>query len=462
MAVYNATPHHTTPHHTTPASALKFQPKPEHQESPLKHKLRTTLKQYPFIRYPFIKVVRPVKRKLSGTIHRAKIWTRDFCLRHEPFRGGIIRLKGYKECPLLTVYDYCREHDGIIRVYDDSCEYPARPLCRTREEFEGNIFAEPVMRPAWYIYVSKIHDAVIWGYEDLIYAGGCVLTDRKRQIQGNHYYISGNVPEIREDACVVKMPASPEIIEKGIDMVKMWSGNIYHFSYETISRLQLADALEEYRSYPLILDEAIIHDKWRLQLLEMMNIHNHDVVLVKQGSPYLVKELIYPSFLNWPGEKKAGYAPRMHTMAADYVRERVLSGHKPSRTYKNVYIVRGDGRRLLNEEEVIECLSRRGIEIVYQKSYDETLDAFMTADNIIGAVGSNMACTTFTKPGANIYVICPFEYQGDNNCFEITDVSRRKLHFIPADIHELGPVLIHTSFYARLDALEAVAKQLSR
>ena len=317
------------------------------------------------------------------------------------------------------------------------------------------------MRPSYYIYVSKIRDAVIFGYEDLICAEDCCLTDRKKQIQGNHYYISRNIPEIKPDTALVKIHKNPEVIEKGIDLVKMWSGNIYHFSYETLSRLQLVDAVEEYREYPLILDESIVNDSWRKQLLDMVNIYEHPVILVKPHQSYRVKELIYPSFLNWGSEKKLGYAPRMHTMAADYIRERVQAKYKPSKHFKNVYVMRGD-TRLMNEEEVVECFRRHGVETVHPKTFAENLDVFMTAENIIGAVGSNMAGTPFTKPNTDIYVICPFEYQSDNNCFEITDVSKRTLHFIPADVHTLGPVLIHTTFSADLSKIEALAQKLSR
>ncbi len=361
------------------------------------------------------------------------------------------------------MYDYCKEHDGIIKVYDDSCEYPARPLCKTREEFEANNLAEPVMRPSYYIYVSKIQDAVIFGKEDLIYAGGCCLTDRKNQIQGVHHYISRNILEIKPDTALVKVPKNPAVIERGIDLTKMWSENIYHFSYEALSRLQLVDAIEEYRTWPLIIDDGITTDAWRKELLERVNIYNHPVVLISLNVPYRVNELIYPSFLNWDGERHLGYAPRMHTMAAEYIRERVLAKHKPksSRTCKNVYIMRG-GKRLFNEQEVIECLSKYGVEIVHPKTFSENVDAFMYADNIIGAVGSNMAGVPFSKPDANIYVISPFEFQADNNCFEIVDVSRRKLHFIPADILKLNSLLNHSMFTVDIARIEALAQQLSR
>ena len=381
-------------------------------------------------------------------------------MKHEPFRSAAVKICGYKICRLSTVYDYCKEHNGIIRVYDDSCEYPARPLCKTREDFEANNISEPVMRPAYYIYVSKLQNAVIFGKEDLIFAGNCCLADRKKQIQGVHHYISRNIPEIRPNTALVKVPKSPAVIERGIDLTKMWSENIYHFSYEALSRLQLVDAVEEYRTWPLIIDDGITTDAWRKELLRRVNVYNHPVILISLNEPYRVKELIYPSFLNWDGERHLGYAPRMHTMAADYIRERVLANHKPSRTYKNVYIVRGN--RLHNEQEVIEVFSRYGIDIVHPKTFSENVDAFMSADNIIGAVGSNMAGVPFSKPGANIYVITPFEFQADNNCFEITDVSRRKLHFIPADVLKINVLLNHTSFTVDISKIEALAQKLSR
>ena len=339
-------------------------------------------------------------------------------------------------------------------------QYPARPLA-TREEFENNIIHEQVIRPAYYIYVGEIHDALIFGDEDLFAAGDYLLSDRTPQ--NNHYYLSRNILEITQNSAVVKNIRNPEIIERGIDLVKMWSGNYYHFSFEVMARLQLIDAIEKYRDYPLILDEAVLHNKWNRQLLEMINTYNHPIITVKIHVPYLVHELIYPSFLNWH-ERNSGYAPRMHTMAAEYLREKIMNAHKPSRNYKNVYIARNDNIRLLNNEEVIECFKRYGIEIITQgtEDYSRTLDAFMTADNIIGIVGTNMVTQTVSKPEANIYIIAPFEYESDNAAYAVTDASRRKLQFIPAKVNQLGPVLNQTNFYVDINRIESLAKKLSQ
>ena len=430
----------------------EFSPKP----SSFKSRLKKRLKQYNFIKYPYDIFIRPVRR----AVHRLKTCIWNFLLSHEPSRSAIIRRNGYKICKLSTVYDYCKEHDGILRVYDASCEYPARPLCRTREDFEANIFAEPVMRPAWYIYAAKIRDAVIFGKEDVFFADGHCLTDRKTQIQGSHYYISRNIPEIKPEIALVKMPKNPEVIERGINLMKMWSENIFHFTFEGISRLQLVDEIEEYRTWPLIIDEEPLYNPWRIQLLEMVNTYKHPIIPVTQGQPYLVREMIYPSFLNWY-EKDSGYAPRIHTRATEYIRDKILHSHQPAREYRNVYVVRGD-KRFLNENEVIECLSRHGIEIVYQKSYDEVLDVFMTADNIITPVGSNMVSIIASKPETQLYVICPFEYHAEILNFGLTDASKRTLHFIPANVHKLGPVLNQTDFTVDISRIEALAQQLSR
>ena len=79
-------------------------------------------------------------------------------------------------------------------MYDDSCQYPARPLCRTRKDFEANIFSEPVMRPSYYIYVAKIEDTTLFSYEDMFIAKDYCLNDRKKGINKNPFYISTNIP----------------------------------------------------------------------------------------------------------------------------------------------------------------------------------------------------------------------------------------------------------------------------
>ena len=346
-------------------------------------------------------------------------------------------------------------------MYDDSLTYPARPLCRTREEFEQNILSEPVPCPAFYIYVSRLRDAVIFGGEDLMTKDDFLLTDRKPQ--NNKCYISGNIPEIGDDYALVKAPKHPEVIEKGISLVKMWSGNYYHFSFESLARLQLVDEVEEFRSWPLIIDEGALHNAWNVQLLEMVNTYGHPVITVQHGGAYLVREMIYPSFLNWSDGRNSEYAPRMHIMAADYIREKIMSKHKHMRNYNNVYMARGDNKRLLNEDKVIDCLTRYGFEIIYPKvdNYTQILDVFMTADNILGVMGTNIVSQILSKQGANIYVISPFEFQHDTPGFAVTDASRRALHFIAADVHTLGFVLNQTIFTVDIRKIEALAKKLS-
>ena len=424
------------------------------------NRLKEHIKHYKLITRPYYSLIRPIRNSAY-----------KFSMKHEPFRSILLRIKNFKTCKLSTVYDYCKEHDGIIKVYDDSCEYPARPLCKTREEFETNIFAEPVMRPAYYIYVSKIRDAVIFSQEDIILAGGCFLIDRKQQTSAYHFYIGKNVKKVTKENALARIPRNPVVIERGIDLVKMWSGNIYHFSCEALSRLQLVDAIEEYRTWPLIVDENALKNVWSAQLLDMVNTYHHPIIALRCGEDYLVKEMIYPSFLNWEGNEALWYAPRMHKMVADYLREKITCRHSPSRTYKNVYIPRGNNKRLLNENKVIECLKKYGFEIISQgaDNYSQTLDAFMTADNIIGIMGASMLNTIVAKPDAMIYIITPYEYQHDNPGFAVTDASCRRLRFIAADISKLdlgaGTTKITglntSTFTVDINRIEAIAKKLS-
>ena len=253
------------------------------------------------------------------------------------------------------------------------------------------------------------------------------------------------------------------MIDRGIDLVKMWSGNYYHFQFETLTRLQLVDALEEYRSWPLLIDENALINVWNLQLLNMVNTYNHPIISLRHDKSYKIRELIYPSFLNLSEGKNSGYYPRLHTMAADYIRANVMSSHKTSRQYKNVYMARGDNERLLNEDKVINCLECYGFEIIYPKvdNYSQILDVFMTADNIMGVIGTNIVSQILSKPQANIHMIAPFEFQHDTPGFEVTDAGKIALRFIPADVHKLGPVLNQTTFTVDLAKIEALAQRLS-
>ena len=198
--------------------------------------------------------------------------------------------------------------------------------------------------------------------------------------------------------------------------------------------------------------------------MNMVNTYNHPIITVLCGEDYLVREMLYPSFLTWGDVSNSGYAPKMHTMAAEYIRDKIISKYTPSRSYKNVYMARGNNKRLLNENEVIDCLESYGFEIIYPKNdnYSQILDVFMTADNIFGAMGTNIVSQILSKPSTNIYIISPFEHQYDTPGFSVTDASKRTLHFIPADVHKLGSVLNRTNFTVGIARIEALAQKLSR
>ena len=154
----------------------------------------------------------------------------------------------------------------------------------------------------------------------------------------------------------------------------------------------------------------------------------------------------------------------MNTKAAEYIRNKIIDTQKTARTYKNVYMARGDNKRLLNEDSVIKCLEDYGFEIIYPRvdNYEQILDVFMTADNIMGIMGTNIVSQVLSKIQTNIYIISPFEFQHDTPEFSVTDASGLAIYFIAAEVHHLGPVLNQTDFTVDIARIEALVQKLSR
>ena len=64
---------------------------------------------------------------------------------------------------------------------------------------------------------------------------------------------------------------------------------------------------------------------------------------------------------------------------------------------------------------------------------------------------------------ADVYIICPFEYQYDNPGFAVTDASRGAIHFIAADVLQPAPSLLNQAkFSVKIEKIEALAKKITQ
>ena len=70
-------------------------------------------------------------------------------------------------------------------------------------------------------------------------------------------------------------------IDEAIILTSRWTSNYSHFTLDALSRLSLADELDEYRSIPVLFDRESLSDYSQYTLFNWLNKHNHPVIIEK-------------------------------------------------------------------------------------------------------------------------------------------------------------------------------------
>lgn len=91
----------------------------------------------------------------------------------------------------------------------------------------------------------------------------------------------------------------------------------------------------------------------------------------------------------------------------------------PVMTRRKLYVARSDtsSRRMLNEDDVIDEVMRRGFEVVTPGDYSltEQIRLFRTASVVVGSHGAGLTNIVFCDPGTAVYELLPSHYT--NACF---------------------------------------------
>jgi hypothetical protein len=188
--------------------------------------------------------------------------------------------------------------------------------------------------------------------------------------------------------CLLTTPMSP--------------GNYYHWILEILPRLSLLEEFHQLENIPLIVHKNL--KGYQKESLEIIGMPKERVVYLDNGY-YQVDKIYYPSYLG-----KISSTPKENV---SWVRKNLLNKYYPQEcSSKNyVYISRRDagGRRVLNEEEIVEFLKPIGFEIVVpgKMSLKEQITTFRSAQIIISPHGAALANMVFAPPNSTIIEMIP-------------------------------------------------------
>ena len=200
--------------------------------------------------------------------------------------------------------------------------------------------------------------------------------------------------------------------------------NYHHWMLETLPRCWIFDEYPGLLGLPLVL--PFLTKQFQYDTLVKVFKGSIDKIqsLQYDGQRYLdLKRLIFPSYL----------APRGHSRRQlDWLRSRFLE--REGCATRLIYISRDDainGRKLINEPEVVSFLSMLGFEIVTLSalSHAEQVDLFTDARSIVGVAGAGITNHIFSPPGAHVIEIHPQTYT-NRAYFFTTNILEQSYQFV--------------------------------
>lgn len=420
----------------------------------------------------FIRIVKWVPEYLVWK----KAMIHGYFFEHVDFYREYIQFKYLKKDNPLYQYikirkikggmEFCQQHKQKYEVINcgEKIEVVAPECFEEREEIRY-VFDSPP------IYLTVFQDIEIYGATNLISKGEVALSDVYARDRGkNRYEIEGGgiISCSKEGKSIsVVYRNSDKIVEEAINCFGWACNNYFHFTFEILSRLVFVDDIyEEYRSLPILVDQASLNISQMKDLLERVNIYHHPIIPVEKYNRVHVKKLIYISRNLW---MPPNFKPGTVTMPEDYmfsrsvadnIRKRVLCegaklGESP---YKKIFLSRRQCKvqRLTNSVEIEQIFADSGYQIVFpeEMSFDEEVAVFNQADVIAGATGAAFTNIVFCHEGAKVVVITP----SSNDAYFFSNIANMvKTQFIV-----LGADIVKKEKYTSLDTFSLNTNKCKR
>lgn len=321
----------------------------------------------------------------------------------------------YKKYNIISMKEYCSKKElfySCVFSQEKGFVYPPKYV---GDNVQPNAIS--IMQPE--LYIAQIGNVEIFGETNVIIADEnyAILDMAFHPRAGLYDFRDTVIHEIKKQTLTVKVKRAKKekYLEKGVLLSGTASKNYYHWLFEFITKFSL---LEEggFQNYPLLVDEEVLNIPQFIEILEKCNNEKREVIAIKSGVKYKVKELLVPSFLCWgPLNVKAEYnLESVDTVvskhAVEFLRGKFINKELVLQSRKKIYIsrrnVKTSYRRFLNEEEILGIFSERGYEIIYpeEMTFSEQVECFSNASVIAGPTGAGFANIVFAPKECT--VIC--------------------------------------------------------
>lgn len=361
-----------------------------------------------------------------------------------PFLYPLFNLMGIKMRKLnyLGMYNYCKEHGEIIDLIKEQGTHRTRAaFCKKRGLNELGCFENG---PDFKIYIARIKKIKVFADSEFIYTNKNILTDRFCYDTFNRYLCPPLIFAGDKNALYCARNGS-EHIEKGIFLLKLWSIGWWHLTCEVIPRIILIDRYEEFKNYPILLDEKLFEDQRNIDLINIVNKNQHPIIKIQRGKEYSVDELVYPSHVSWllwnQEQANSGQSWVLETDLLLEVRNMVLDSLALEQKFSDkIFITRGNNKRFDNEIEVSEYFAKNGFQVVNpdKLTFKEEVEMCFFAKAIVCTAGSAVTNLLYANKNVRHVMIGLKECQTEANAPIIDAVGIENYRFYCANTVKQG------------------------
>lgn len=298
-------------------------------------------------------------------------------------------------------------------------------------------------------YVGFISNGRVWGQN------GAIFTPDNKMIWDVSMEFVGD----RSEHSIFKVDELPTVtMHNGTiaDLTHVGSKNYYHWMFDNIPRIHLLQMSGiPIDKYIVNLDEN--YKPFQHETLAYLGVSNDKIINTHPQFHLKVENLVVPSQTIWPTK-----------WAFDYLRNAFCPWtYQDYNAKKRIYIRRSGTRRILNEDSLIELLTKYHFTIVDLENLSvfEQIHHFANAEVIVGTHGAGLANLVFCNPGTKVLEIFPPLYV---YCFYwlLSSYGNLDYHYFIGDYGDRDPELRNNDWHGydnltvNIDRLENVLIQM--
>jgi len=321
--------------------------------------------------------------------------------------------------------------DGVSFLNQRGIQYKKITYQKDRDEVYPYQKGRLIPRDPYYAKFENV--MVRWGSADII-------VDDKTLINDELYFalkLSDIYGDPRKDPAFFELKdgrvdiyfdvKEKKPIKEGILLTKEYEANYFHFMTEVALKLDFIERNNIFPKHlPIIVSDHLHPNIYNV--LDILNVHNRQIIKIKKGVIYNVKNLYYLSdltcnsnTLDIPCAKKQKDSVIFPKGLLRNFRQSMLERLDISKNDSGLKlgVIRyGDYRRLLNMEDIKKFMEKRGfITILPEKfTFKEQAQFFLDADVVMGPTGAAMTNLLWCEKGTKVFIFYP-NHEYNNKIF---------------------------------------------